>query len=157
MRYISLIIIILSLALNACSKAKDEKPLKKTDTPNGGLIEVIKNGKLAAFQSVTIGEAFDSYKYLIKKDWKANILKSGHVTVDFTGWFEDSELSDEDKRRGVNGKGLEVKFVIEPNGVYYVFMVSKMELISNGSIMKSEYPDINTILKKIYSKEKIQI
>lgn len=157
MKYISLIIIILSLAFNACSKAKDEKPLKKADTPNGGLVEVIKKGKLADFQSVTIGEAFDSYKYLIKKDWKANILKSGHVTVDFTGWFEDSELNDEDIKRGVKEKGLEVKFVIEPNGLYYAFMVSKMELISDGSILKSEYPDINGILKKIYSNEKIRI
>lgn len=154
MRLVWFLVIALSLAISACSNARDEKP-QDTGISDNGLIGVIKKGSLVDFRSPTIGEAFDAYEYLIDKEWRATPLKSGHVTVDFTGWFRDFELNDIDKKSGVKKKGLEVVFVIEPSGAYYVFMVSVQELMVDGGIRKLQYPDIKGILTKIYANERI--
>jgi len=151
----------------ACAKNGKDSPEKQNvekrahqvdaRTPNAGLINVIKDGKLANFKSATIGSAFDSYKYLTKKDWQAAPLKSGHITVDFTGWFEPNTLNDRDVKDGVTARGLNIKFVIEPNGSYYVFMVSKLESKSDGKIYSSELQDSAGILASIYANKKISL
>lgn len=141
------------------NKQNVAKPAEHSDaeTPNAGIIKVIKNGRLANFKSATIGSAFDSYKYLTKKDWQAAPLKSGHVTVDFAGWFEPNTLNDRDIKDGVTARGLNVKFVIEPDGSYYVFMVSKLESKSDGKIYSSELQDSAGILASIYANRKISL
>lgn len=151
--FLTMVIIVLF----ACSKEGQDKGVQKTRTEEPGLVEVLKEKRLADFQSLTIGEAFDSYSYLTEKVWVTDALKSGHVIVDFRGWFKKSDLNEDDQKRGVRRKGLEVKFVIEPSGAYYVLMVSRLELISEDNIIKSEYPDIKAILSRIYSKQKVEI
>jgi hypothetical protein len=116
---------------------------------------VIKNGKLANFQSITIGNAFDSYMYLTKKEWKQTSLKSGHITVEFIGWFEPGTLNDKDMKNGITGRGLEVMFVVNPDGSYYVFMVSMLEAKSDGNVDRHQLNDIAGILAKIYANTKI--
>lgn len=132
-------------------------------TANDGLVNVIKKGKLVNYQSTTIGKAFDSYKYLTKKEWKAATLKSRHSTVDFIGWFEpnawfdSNSLSDKDIKNGITGRGINIKFVIEPNGSYYVFAVSKIESKSDGKVYGYELRDIAGILANIYENKKIRL
>lgn len=165
--FLASLIIGLAFFAGACSKAgKDssskqnvEKPAQHSgaETTNSGLIDVIKNGKLVNFQSITIGNAFDSYKYLTKKEWKATSLKSHAITVDFTGWFEPGTINDKDKQDGITAKGLNVKFVIEPNGSYYVFMVTKLESKSDGKIYGTELQDNAGILASIYANKKISL
>lgn len=149
-------LIIPFLAFNACSKAKDERQVSKAGSPEREFVELIRKGTLTEFPSSTIGEAFDSYKYLTGKDWKAHTLKSGHVTVDFSGWFK-GDLTDDEHNRGVEKKGLEVKFVIDPNGVYYAFMVTKIEELTDGTVVRTPYNDIKGVLTAIYSNHKINI
>ena len=122
---------------------------------NDGLVNAIKKGKLANYQSTTIGIAFDSYKYLTKKEWKSESLKSRHFTVDFTGWFGPDTLNDSDIKNGVTGKGINVKFVINTDGSYYVFMVSKIESSSDGKVSVYELQDSAGILANIYADKKI--
>jgi hypothetical protein len=88
---------------------------------------------------------------LTKKEWKAAVLQSRHVTVDFTGWVERETLSDKDIRDGITGRALEIKFVIEPNGSFYVFMVSKIESKSDGKVYRFQSDDIAGILDNIYA------
>lgn len=132
-------------------------------TPNAGLVDAIKKGKLANYQSKTIGKAFDSYKYLTKKEWTAKSLKSKHITVDFIGWFEPNawfdpnSLTDKDIKDGITGRGINVKFVIEPTGLYYVFMVSKIESKSDGKVYGYELRDNTGILASIYANKKIKL
>lgn len=151
----------------ACSKEKMDSPdinivghsvNKDVNEPsNVGLVNVIKNGKLVDFQTATIGNAFDAYSYLTKKEWKAATLKSRHVTVDFTGWFGPETLSDKDNKDGIAARGINIKFVIEPNGSYYVFMVSKLEAKADGKIYGSELREGNTVLADIYANKKIRL
>ncbi len=138
-------------------KQNVEKPRQSNgaEAPNAGLVNVIKNGKLVNYQSTTIGNAFDSYKYLTKKEWKTESLKSRHFTVEFIGWFEPDILNEKDIKDGVTGRGLDVKFVINPDGSYYVFMVSKIESKSDGKVYGYELQDSTGILANIYANKKI--
>lgn len=156
---IGVMVLVGACTKEGADKQNVEKPAQQSgaDTPNAGLVNAIKNGKLANFKTVTIGSAFDAYKYLTKKEWKAETLKSRHVTVDFTGWFEPGTLNDKDKQDGITSKGLNVKFVIEPNGSYYVFMVTKLEAKSDGKIYGTELQDSAGIIASIYANKKISL
>lgn len=140
-------------AANTADKSNSEKPAPKAT--NSAFVDIIRNQRMSNFRSVTIGNAFDSYKYLTNKEWKSASMKSGQITVDFTGWFEPDALNKKDVSNGVTGKGLDVMFVIEPNGSFYVFMVSKLEARTDGKIYQSQLDDTTAILTKIYSNQKI--
>lgn len=152
------LVIVATVFVGACAK-KGDKPnpgqRSGTETANLGLVNAIKKGKLINYQSTTIGDAFDSYKYLTKKEWKAAILKSRHMTVDFTGWFEPDTLNDKDIKDGIRGRGIDVKFVINPDGSYYVFMVLKIESKSDGKVYGYELRESAGILANIYANKKI--
>ena len=150
--------------VDSSDKKVVENSVQSTEakTPNAGLVDAIKKGKLANYQSKTIGNAFDSYKYLTKKEWMASTLKSRHITVDFIGWFEPNawfdpnSLTDKDIKNGITGRGINVKFVIEPNGSYYMFMVLKIESRSDGKVYGYELQNSAGILANIYANKKIR-
>jgi len=159
-----LVVIVFSCACTKESpKVSDEQKVEKPAQSNvaeeatNGLVNAIKKGKLVNYQSTTIGNAFESYKYLTKKEWKSESLKNQYITVDFIGWFESDTLNENDIKAGVTGKGLDVKFVINPDGTYYVIMVSKLEAKSDGKVYGSELQDSTGILAKIYANKKISL
>ncbi len=143
-------------AANTSDKRNTERP-GGTETASISLVDVIKKQKLANYQSTTIGNAFDSYRYLTKKEWKAESLKSRHFTVDFSGWFEHPTLNEEDLKDGITARGLEVKFVVEPDGSFYVLMVSKIESRSDGKMYRYQLQDGTGILASIYANRKIEL
>ena len=161
-----LFVLVFAIFLGACTKnetdSQDKHKAGISGQPNGaesttpGLINGIKRGKLVNYQSATIGTAFDSYKYLTSKEWKLK-QQNRYIIVDFVGWFESDTLNEEDIRDGLTGKGINVKFVVEPDGSYYVFMVSKLEAKSDGKIYVSPHDDISGILTKIYANTKISL
>ncbi|MDA8104996.1 MAG: hypothetical protein M0Z71_06395 [Nitrospiraceae bacterium] len=152
------------LIIGACTKWGADAPGKQNsensvhssaEKADVGLVGVLKKKKLANYQSTTIGNAFDSYQYLTKKQWKTASLKSGQTTIDFIGWFGSDALKDEDIKKGVTGKGLDVMFVIEPNGSFYAFMASMIESKSDGKIDRVQQIDTAGVLAKIYGNQKI--
>ncbi len=156
------------LFVASCTKEGAESPDKNINNKppeissaeqpkDSGLVKVIKAGRLTNYKSKTIGKAFDSYSYLTKKEWKATALKSKHITVDFFGWFKPESLSGKNVKDGITCRGINVKFVIEPNGAYYVFMVSKIESKSDGKIYGYPLQDINGVLASIYANKKIRL
>ncbi|MDA8241073.1 MAG: hypothetical protein M0Z67_11980 [Nitrospiraceae bacterium] len=163
MRKLLLLLLIVGLILGAgaCKKGVTDSPDKQkvekpaAGTPNAGLIDFIKKQKLVNYQSTTIGNAFDSYSYLTKKEWKVEQQKSGPFTIDFIGWFGSDALKDEDIKKGVTGKGLDVMFVIEPNGSFYAFMASILEARNDGKIYRNQLADTAGVLAKIYGNQKI--
>ncbi|MBF0328886.1 MAG: hypothetical protein HQL10_06985 [Nitrospirae bacterium] len=161
LKYLCLLMIALFM-IAACTKDKNDKQdapksihsnVAETSTP--GISAAIKNQKWPNSQSTTIGTVFDSYKHLTKKEWRESSLKSGHYTIDFSGWFEKNTLNDKDIQDGVIDRGVGVTFVIEPNGAWYVLMVSKLEVKSDGKLYRYEQKDSTAILDKIYANKKI--
>jgi len=161
-----LFVLVFAILLGACTKnetdSQDKHKAGISGQPNGaesttpGLINGIKRGKLVNYQSATIGTAFDSYKYLTNKEWKLE-QQNRYFIVDFVGWFESDTLTENDIKAGVTGKGLDVKFVVEPNGSYYVFMVSKLEAKADGKVYGSELKNSTDILTNIYANKKISL
>lgn len=149
----------------ACTKDGTDGSAKKNgdksgqhggaETANGGLIEFIKKQKLVNYPSATIGSAFDSYKHLEKKEWTLEAQKSGQFTVEFIGWLETAALSYDDVQGGIANRGLDVTFVVETNGSFYVFMVSKIEAGIDGKIYRYQVADVEGILSKIYANKRI--
>ena len=135
------------LLVAACTK----EPVKTGDS----MIDFIKNEKLANFPSTLIGNAFDSYKHAKQKSWNKTLYPGGQIAVDFIGWFGPGALSDKDIKDGITDKGIDVTFVVETNGSFYVFMVTRLETRSEGKIQRFPLNDINGILEKIYANKKI--
>ena len=164
--YVILMLVVIVFS-GACTKESpkvhDKQNAEKSaqssgaEKENDGLVSAIKKGKLVNYPSTTIGNAFDSYKYLTKKEWKSESLKNQYITVDFIGWFESDTLNENDIKAGVTGKGLDVKFVINPDGTYYVLMVSKIEAKADGKVYGSELQDSTGILTNIYENKKISL
>ena len=161
-----LFVLVFAIFSGACTKdetdSQDKHKAGTSGQSNGaesttpGLINGIKRGKLVNYQSATIGTAFDSYKYLTNKEWKLE-QQNKYFVVDFAGWFGPETLNEKDIKDGVTGKGIDVKFVINPDGSYYVLMVSKLEAKSDGKVYGSELQDSTAILTNIYANRKISL
>jgi len=159
-----ILVMIVSIFACECTMDGSDDSVKKNgdksvqaigETVDIGIVEILKNRKLANYPSVTIGNAFDSYKFLVKKEWKLETRKSGQFTVEFTGLLEPNTLNDNDRKDGVTSKGIIVTFIIEPNGSFYVFMVSKIESRSDGNVYRNQVNDIAGILADIYANRKL--
>jgi hypothetical protein len=171
---------IVALSLAACSKGKEEKSsapvnskvkfrdstkLKfhgESDTPSttpkiSPILRSLKGNHLNVNQAKTIGDAFDSYKYVSKKEWRDTTVTKGPYFLDYIGWFDVSPLSSAALREGIVKRGLDVKFVVHEDGVAYVSMVSRFEIKTDGLMYMTNYnpQEIEKIVTAIYENREI--
>lgn len=155
-----------SLFVGSCVKEGTDGPDSRSSqqpqagaavTPDAGLVTVIKKGKLVNYQATTVGNAFDSYSYLKNKEWKEEQLKSGHFIVNFIGWFDSDTLNDKNIGKGITGRGLEVKFVIDQEGFFYVFTITELDRKSDGGVSRNQILENDTILSSIYANKKLNL
>lgn len=104
---------------------------------------IVKNQSLPAYPAMTVGKAFDSYSHLTKKQWKETHGANGTVYIDFSGWLDGKTL------------GVEVKFVIDREGVFFVGMASKLEAMTDGRVFAYPLPDVKAVLDSIYANKEI--
>lgn len=120
-------------------------------------VTVIKKAKLPQFQEKNIGTAFDSYHYFTQKEWRADQLKNGHATVDFIGWLDPQSSNEVAVERGVSGSGIDITFVVNIDGSYFVLSAAVVEKKRDGSISRTGLLDRGTVLKSIYGNRKIEL
>ena len=121
-----------------------------------GLPKVLKSSKLPNFQTKTIGEAVDGYRYFTKREWKETPAKNGKVYVDVTGWYKSNALDVKALKDGISVQGVGIKFLVTPDGSYGVVMVSKVEIKTDGKMYSTPLPDIHGTLKMLYGNEEIR-
>jgi len=163
MRYWMQIFLMIGVILlsGACNSDKPEinkggdRVVEKT--PNASLIDFIKGQKLANFPSTTIGSAFEAYRHVARKEWRASTLQVGYITVEFTGWIEPVTLNENDVKDGVIGKGIDITFVIEPGGAFYVYLISQIESKADGKVSRTKALDTAAILSDIYANRKLNL
>lgn len=131
------------------------QPDSKSDSTQGGIVAAIREKKLAEFATSTIGEAFDAYQYFDKREWKEISTPNGKIYVDFWGWFKPSSIDATSLKNGVVTRGVTVKFVINPDGSFYVAMISKIEAGADGKEYASPLADKQHVLKAIYGNKEI--
>lgn len=156
------VMIGVTVLIGACKKGDAGRsssmihgPGSEANTGDAGIVPVLKNGKLANYQSTTIGKAFDSYAYVAKKEWKSEALKGQQFIIDFIGLLDPETLNDNDRKDGVTSRWIDVTFLINADGSYYVFMVSRIESKADGKTYRYQVGDIAGILDKIYANKKI--
>ncbi|MHB8845676.1 MAG: hypothetical protein ACYC7L_13135 [Nitrospirota bacterium] len=158
------LVVGLTVIAGACEKKGTDRLEKRNVVSPGsqgqsekvysGLVDFIRKQKLVNYPSATIGKAFDSYSHLMRKEWKETPLKNGRATVDFTAWFEPAVLNNADHKDGAAGTGIDVTFMVEPDGSFYVFLISKIENGTDGKMHRTQALNIAGVLDKIYSNAK---
>lgn len=151
-----------SLLCGCASKDDSAKPLGSQRVHGGGKSDptktfatVLKDQKLSGYSDVTIGAAFDAYKHFNKKEWKEEKSQNGKIYIDFIGWRDGNSV--ESIKEGVSAKGVAVKFVVTPDGAFYVAMVSKLETRTDGKMSISPLEDKKMILDAIYANKDFKI
>lgn len=115
-----------------------------------GTYLTMKGMKLADYPSKTIGDAFDGYKHFTSREWKETRLPNMKVYLDFTGLQKMGVLDLKTKKQTAS-EGVDIKFVINPDGRFYVGMVSKIKIMSDGYIYSTPVEDTKKVLDAIFA------
>jgi hypothetical protein len=120
-------------------------------------IDALKKNHLEVSATKTIGEAFDSYKHAITKEWRETTSESGPHYIDYTCWFQINPVSSVAIKEGVVKRGLEIKFVVRGDGETYIAMASRIDIKSNGMryVTVIDPPQIKNIVTAIYENREI--
>jgi len=173
---------IIALSLAGCSRGNDEKSpvtvvpkakfrsVDKLNKPFHGDIEAptsavsgppilqsLKNNHLEVSSTKTIGEAFDTYKYAMKKEWRETPTKSGPYYIDYICWFNISPVSVAALKEGVVRRGMEIKFAVHEDGETYIAMASRIDIKSDGMRYTTpvDPPEIKKFVTAIYQNQEI--
>lgn len=122
---------------------------------NTTFLEVLKKQKLANYPAVTIGVAFDEYRFFSKVTWKETPGTNGRIYCDVTGVIKDKAFKSLFRRDNVATRYLEVKLLVKPSGDYGVIMASRIDVKKDGKIEKFPIPDLKYLLDRIYANEEI--
>lgn len=156
------------LFTTGCSKDAPKEDQKMVVTGHGGVpvtvvpekgalqgtIKVLKENRLAEHSQRSIGDAFDSYQYFDKKEWRETRSEGGKVYIDFSGLKPvGSVFGKTDENLAARGIG--VKFVIYLNGSFNVAMISKLEVMKDGKINATPLENKKQILDAIYANKEI--
>lgn len=128
---------------------------KASNPPKEGIIEVVKAIKLANYTTSTIGNAFDTYRYFDKREWSETRTSNGKIYVGFWGWFNAGTLDAASKKNGIAARGVEAKFVIYPDGIFDLVMISKIEAMTDGKKFAYPLEDKKRIMDAIYASKEI--
>ncbi len=126
-----------------------------TDSPELGFADVIKSKKLADYSTSSIGDAFGTYRFFDKREWRETKSSDGKVYVDFWGWFNAAVLDDASTKNGIVARGVEVKFVIYPDGAFNLAMISKIEARTDDKVYVYPLADKKRIMDAIYTNKEL--
>lgn len=156
------------IAATGCAKKSEEVTPARVQKPQGhgdmkpaldgppvGMAEVVKQQKLLDYPDKTIGEAFGAYRYFDAVNWKETRLPKGRYYIDYQGTKKVPLFDDKKAKKGVVAEGLEVKFAIKPGGAFYVAMVSRAVVGSDGKMTLYPLEDKKKIIDAIYANKEI--
>lgn len=163
-------VLVVSIGVTACAEKKVEPENKSESKKNemkvhgggsskepntSGFKDVVKKQTLPGYPAMTVGKAFDDYSHLVKKEWKETRAPNGTMYIDFSGWLEGNSLGIDAIKKGLSRQGVEVKFVISRDGVFFVGMASKLEATTDGKVNVYPLSDVKAILDSIYANREI--
>lgn len=131
----------------------DMKP--SLDGPPVGMGEVVKKQKLVDYPDRTVGEAFGTYRHFDAVNWSETRLPKGTYYIDYHGTKKVPLFDEGSAKKGVAAEGVEVKFAIKPGGAFYVAMVSRAVIGTDGKMTLYPLPDKKKILDAIYANKEI--
>ena len=164
----AVLIIICTTSFSGCAKksedaapARQQKPqghgdMKPSlDGPPVGMGEVVKKQKLLDYPDRTVGEAFGAYRHFDAVNWSETRLPKGTYYIDYHGTKKVPLFDEGGAKNGVAAEGVEVKFAIRPGGAFYVTMVSRAVIGTDGKMTLYPLQDKKKILDAIYANREI--
>jgi hypothetical protein len=118
---------------------------------------VVKNGTLDFDKSITVGQAFDKYKYFSSTKWKSFSTDNGKKIVEVEGVFKNEYLQHmawEDQFASVS---LIVQFTINKDDTFEISALAFDVLTRNGDKKRQDIGEslttkqFNTFLKELYN------
>lgn len=124
---------------------------------NGIIAQALKDRKLSVDESKTIGEAFDSYEFAAKHEWRETHTRVDPYFVDCIYQFPVHPLSLLSFREKIVARKLEVKFAVYEDGTSYVSLVSRIDTKTDGMIHSHHYSpvEMKNIVTAIYENREI--
>ncbi len=122
--FLSILILLVLIALGGCSRSDD--------------IDLVKNGVLEFDQSLTVGEAFENYKYFKKVKWEAFKTENGRRVVQVTGSLdlEKYPLGREWKQKGIKNADVIFQFLILKDNKHFQLYTYGIRLVFNNGTEK---------------------
>ncbi|HEY6872944.1 MAG TPA: hypothetical protein VI298_09490 [Geobacteraceae bacterium] len=155
-----------SFSFAGCNKADSDatkkagndnaKPAAQgADVKRDGYVGVIQGATLDKLQKNTIGGAFAGYRYFATRDWNESKTKDGKIVVDFYGQLDKVTFTDRDRSAGLIGRALDIKFVINDQGAFWIDSISRYDN-KPGGMESYAVADFGSVLPKIYANEVIR-
>ena len=117
-------------------------------------VNTVKNGTLGNFNTLTIGNALDNYKYFTDTDWRFLETQNGKRVVEFKGIYDPEKLSKISKFKELS---LIIQFTMRVQKGFDLTYVGMEAVIENG---KTEQRNLagswaTGCIKRIYKDEDI--
>lgn len=129
---------------------------EKSNDRRNATAEVLKGMKLADYPSKTIGEAFEGYSHFTSREWSEVRTPQKKIYIDFFGLQRPPLFPLNNKTMRTYAQGVAVKFVINPDGKFYVAMVSRVDIMSDGKRYEKPFEGTKQVLDAIYADKKIE-
>jgi hypothetical protein len=171
-RILASIVIASTLMVSACSdKAIDnakqqsvktvEKPMHsgsagQAGTAGSAVREAIKKKTLPEFPAMTIGKALEGYSHFTKYEWKETRTEAGKYYIDCVGWLDSKSGGITGLKSDIARQGVDIKFVVTPDGSFGLAMISRLEAKTDGNIYSYPLEDSKAIIEKIYGNKEIK-
>lgn len=151
---LTIILCLITAVISGCSKERPEpvKAIPSQAEQMQGYVSVVTSQKLPLSKSKTIGTVFEEYKYFSAREWKESRNSEGKAYVDFRGYLPSVTSG----KSGVVREGVEIKFVVSRQGDFYVGMVSRIEVTSDGKVSLYPADDGNKFMELIYANKEIK-
>ena len=131
-----------------------------------GDVAFVKNGILEFDKSITVGEAFDNYKYFKNVKWEAFTSENGRRVVQVTGELDIDRMPTLSflKNEGIKKIYAIFQFVINRDGESFKFHTLGFKLVLNDGTVKTASAkdmgmnifDLYEVLQEIYNNEPLK-
>lgn len=125
----------------------------------GSDVSTIKNGTLEFDKSITVGQAFDKYKYFSSTKWKSFSTDNGKKIVEVEGTFKNEYLQHKEWEDRFASASLIVQFKINKDDTFEISALAFDFLTRNGDKQRSDIGknltvrQFNNFLKELYNNE----
>ena len=120
-------------------------------------VNTIKNGTLEFDKSITVGQAFDKYKYFSSTKWKSFSTDNGKKIVEVKGDFKNEYLQHMKWEDKFASASLIVQFTINKDDTFEISALAFDFLTRNGDKERRDIGErlttrqFNTLLKELYN------
>jgi hypothetical protein len=124
-------------------------------------VSTIKNGTLEFDKSITVGQAFDKYKYFSSTKWKSFSTDNGRKIVEVKGDFKNEYLKHMRWEDQFASASLLVKFTINKDDTFEISALALDFLTRNGDKKRQDIGanltarQLNTLLSELYNNKPI--